>query len=108
MYGLGPSRCLPGADRVPDPAGAGRDALPAHHERNRAHGCVPTNRRGRKDNAVRPQSRTGLEGDRVHAEHPVVEEVRLHDAATVDRGPQIMGSVMSTLDFSVYIAQKII
>ena len=78
------SRCLPRADRIADPAGAGRDALAAHHERNRAHGCVPTNRRGRKDNAVGAQSRTGLQRHRVHAEHPVVEQVRLHDAAAVD------------------------
>ena len=36
-----------------------------------------------------PKRRTGLESDGVHAQHPVVEEVSLHDAAQVNRGPVI-------------------
>ena len=77
----------PRADRVADPEGLVRHRLAPHHQRHRADRSVPPMRRRREDHAVRAEGRAAPEDDPVHGQHPVVEQVRLHDAALVDGGP---------------------
>ena len=77
----------PRADRVADPARLVGHGLAAHHQRHRADGRVPAERRRRQDHAVRARAfAPSARVTRVHAQDAVVEQVGLHDAAPVDGG----------------------
>ena len=50
-----------------------------------ALGAVLTDPGGRQDDAVRPEGRPGIERHGIHAHDSIMEQVCLHNTATIDR-----------------------
>ena len=78
-------RIGPGRNRIALPPGRRRNLVAAHHQRRRPdRGAAADPRRGQRD-AMRAQRRAVLEDHGVHPHDPVVEQMRLHHTAPVDR-----------------------